>query len=244
MLLVVASVFISQKPASDTSPMSSTNAMAVEEDTHGSERLSGGGANDSGDVARAASGPTGGGSGTTGRVSLADSQAVVQAPRGSSRPDPSAGGSGAGGAVGGQAESATASSASSARTGASTSVGVIPGGFGGSAPSVANPNQSLSEPPPLAETRSREDIEIEVPFGAKVPIVFLDDTPRPAPQERVLEQIMEEFTQAVEANPANWNVARERADYRYKILYGDAAFNQLTMGAALQALEERNEAVQ
>jgi hypothetical protein len=107
---------------------------------------------------------------------------------------------------------------------------------------VGNPNQSLREPPPLAETRRREEIEIEVPFGAKVPIVFLDDTPRPAPQERVLEQIMEEFTQAVETNPANWDAARERADHRYKILYGDAAYNQLTMGAALQALEERKEA--
>ncbi len=109
------------------------------------------------------------------------------------------------------------------------------------------------------------DLDIEVPFGARVPAVFLDDTPRPAPQQAALERIMDEFQDTIQRfksrsrsssvnleNPAAdggnfeelqvWEKARQQADRRYQILYGDAAYNRLTMLAAMQALEERREA--
>lgn len=119
-----------------------------------------------------------------------------------------------------------------------------------------NPNQSLT-PPPLAATQAvARDIDIDVPFGAKIPAVFLDDTQRPAAQQAALERIMDEFQSAVQnarkkesseetsgalTDLEVWEAARKRADHRYQILYGDSAYNRLTMSAALQALEERRE---
>lgn len=86
---------------------------------------------------------------------------------------------------------------------------------------------------------------IPVPAGARVPIAALDPIEnRPPPQRAALERILDDFQNEVagatgaESGPA-WEQARRRADERYRILYGNDAYNQLTMQAALEALEER-----
>lgn len=126
----------------------------------------------------------------------------------------------------------------------------------------SNPNQSLAPSPLAGVPMAARNLDINVPFGARIPAVFFDDTPRPAPQQAALDRIMDEFQNAVGAASRSlvsessngddatsgvttdieaWEEARKIADRRYQILYGDAAYNQLTMSAAMQALEEKRE---
>jgi len=94
------------------------------------------------------------------------------------------------------------------------------------------------------------DQKIDVPFGAKVPAVVLDNAQeRPAPQQAALAEILADFSEDVAGITPNspdatriWEQARVRADERYRILYGDEAFNALTMQAAIEALQEKDPA--
>lgn len=91
--------------------------------------------------------------------------------------------------------------------------------------------------------------DISVPSGMKVPAAALDNGDNVTPQQRAeLDEILENFSQDVAAvNPAaptpsqleTWEAARKKADNSYRVLFGNAAFNALTMDAALEALAEK-----
>jgi hypothetical protein len=94
---------------------------------------------------------------------------------------------------------------------------------------------------PLAE--SSVSPPIIVPQGAKLPALFLDERPLPAPQRRFLDRVANEFIDAVAVDPggqnrAAWEAARAEADRQYIKLYGHAAYNALNLQSAKEALRE------
>jgi len=105
------------------------------------------------------------------------------------------------------------------------------------------------------------ELVIPVPRGARVPAIFYDETPRPAPQQRALDRIARDFNEAVsraaggettaeaggnavpEADAAEiWRAAAERADQQYINLYGFAAWQELHLRGAKEALREKKAA--
>lgn len=124
----------------------------------------------------------------------------------------------------------------------------------GSAP-AATADEPASEaeatPAPSEATepvRSTRELVVPVPTGAKVPVVFYDNEPRPQPQQQALDRIATEFSDTVNNPPAGysqqevWEAARKIADERYTVLYGFDAFNQMSMQAAKEALKEKKAA--
>lgn len=89
------------------------------------------------------------------------------------------------------------------------------------------------------------EITIPVPEGAKVPALFHDDVPKPAPQMKALDKIATEFEKNVSEIPPGmtkeevWEAARKFADESYLILFGYQAFNQYHIQAAKEALKEK-----
>ncbi len=84
---------------------------------------------------------------------------------------------------------------------------------------------------------------IVVPQGTKLPALFLDERPLPAPQRRFLDRVANEFIDAVAVDPggqnrALWEAARAEADRQYIKLYGHAAYNALNLQSAKEALRE------
>ena len=111
--------------------------------------------------------------------------------------------------------------------------------------------EAASDSAPAAEpVRSTRDLVVAVPTGAKVPVVFYDNEPRPVPQQQALDRIATEFSDTVNNPPAGysqqevWEAARKIADERYTVLYGFDAFNQISMQAAKEALKEKKAAAQ
>lgn len=82
-----------------------------------------------------------------------------------------------------------------------------------------------------------------VPPGARLPALFLDERPLPAPQRRILDRIANEFIDTVASDPSGrdralWENAREAADKQYIKLYGQAAYKALHLQAAREAIRE------
>jgi hypothetical protein len=106
------------------------------------------------------------------------------------------------------------------------------------------PNSSVVDTPMTAGVPIRE-ITIPVPEGAKVPALFHDDVPKPAPQMKALDKIATEFEKNVSEIPPGmtkeevWEAARKFADESYLILFGYQAFNQYHIQAAKEALKEK-----
>lgn len=105
------------------------------------------------------------------------------------------------------------------------------------------------------------ELVIPVPRGARIPAIFYDETPRPAPQQRALDRIARDFNEAVsraaggetaaeargnaapEADAAEiWRAAAERADQQYINLYGFPAWHELHLRGAKEALREKKAA--
>jgi len=89
------------------------------------------------------------------------------------------------------------------------------------------------------------EMVIEVPAGEKVPAVFYQVEPKPAPQQKMLDRIAAQFNETV-ANPPPgvpkqqvWEDARRRADEQYLQLYGHAAYNARHLQAAREAVREK-----
>lgn len=108
----------------------------------------------------------------------------------------------------------------------------------------------------LSPTPGNAELVIPVPSGARVPAIFYDETPRAAPQQRMLDRIAREFNDAVSraappgGHPSSqadlaeiWHAAAERADQQYINLYGFAAWHELHLRGAKEALRERKAAV-
>jgi len=86
-------------------------------------------------------------------------------------------------------------------------------------------------------------LEYDIPAGMRAPVAFLpEDRPLTPPMEKFLENVRDEFDAAIAAadDPATvWEDARQRADDRYRFLFGDDAYNQKTMRDALEALKSQ-----
>lgn len=89
------------------------------------------------------------------------------------------------------------------------------------------------------------ELVIPVPPGEKIPALFLDQTPRPIPQQKMLDRMAAEFHEAV-SDPAPgmselgvWEQARLDADEKYLILFGYEAYNLYHLQAAQEAVRER-----
>jgi hypothetical protein len=86
---------------------------------------------------------------------------------------------------------------------------------------------------------------IPVPPGAKVPALFLDETLRPVPQQKMLDRIAADFNEAVSDPPMGvsaeeaWEQARLNADERYLKLFGYAAYNAYHLQSAKEAVSEK-----
>lgn len=117
----------------------------------------------------------------------------------------------------------------------------------GTAPAAATaePGATPANAEAADPVRSTRELVVPVPTGAKVPVVFYDQEPRPVPQQQALDRIATEFSDTVNNPPAGysqtevWEAARKIADERYAVLYGFDAFNKISMQAAKEALKEK-----
>lgn len=89
------------------------------------------------------------------------------------------------------------------------------------------------------------ELVIPVPPGEKVPALFLDENPRPVPQQKMLDRVAAEFNEAVSNPPPGvsveevWDQARLNADAKYLKLFGYAAYNAYHLQAAKEAVREK-----
>jgi hypothetical protein len=89
------------------------------------------------------------------------------------------------------------------------------------------------------------ELVIPVPPGVKVPALFLDENPRPVPQQKMLDRMAAEFNEAVSNPPPGvsveqaWEQARLQADQKYLKLFGYAAYNAYHLQAAMEAVREK-----
>jgi hypothetical protein len=89
------------------------------------------------------------------------------------------------------------------------------------------------------------ELVISVPPGEKIPALFLDETPRPIPQQKMLDRMAAEFHEAVSSPVPGmselgvWEQARLDADEKYLILFGYEAYNLYHLQAAQEAVRER-----
>jgi hypothetical protein len=84
----------------------------------------------------------------------------------------------------------------------------------------------------------------EIDPGIKAPVALAGiEEPLTPQQAAAVEQIAREFDEAVVAagdSAEAWEEARRAADERYRLLFGDEAFNQKTMREAREALRSAN----
>ena len=118
----------------------------------------------------------------------------------------------------------------------------------GSAPATATTpetTEAAAEETATPPAPASRDLNIAVPTGAKVPVVFYDNQARPLPQQQALDGIASEFNEIISNPPPGytqaevWEAARKLADERYTVLYGFEAFNQMSMQAAREALKDK-----
>lgn len=89
------------------------------------------------------------------------------------------------------------------------------------------------------------EVEIPVPVGEGIPAVFYDETPLPAPQQRALDRIAEEFNANIstpDGSPPSsdvWQQAKATADRQYITLFGFRKYNEISLAAAREALREK-----
>lgn len=97
------------------------------------------------------------------------------------------------------------------------------------------------------EVSSGGEIVVDVPPGNRAPAVFLDDTQHTPQQNAALDSIAQDFADEVAQLPASgsgqqstlWQQAAQRADDRYRILFGDDAANNLQVKAAREVLQQQ-----
>lgn len=122
-------------------------------------------------------------------------------------------------------------------------------GSSGIDPGPSADGSSARNPTPLAQSgqSSSRELNIPVPLGAKVPAAVVDVTPDYTPQQtQALDAIIADFEKEIAEGASQgltetqaWEAARMRADNRYRVLFGDAAYNMMSMKAAIEALEEK-----
>ena len=105
----------------------------------------------------------------------------------------------------------------------------------------------VSHPTLISSGSSPRNLEIAVtvPPGEQAPAVFYDDEPRTEPQVRILDEIARDFKEAIQREVPGytgeevWSEARDWADERYMLFFGEEAWNKLHLQAALDAVREK-----
>jgi hypothetical protein len=123
----------------------------------------------------------------------------------------------------------------------------VTGGSGLAPEAVTGPVLNTGAPLAAAvELSPWQSPAINVPPGERLPALFHDTRPLPAPQRQALDSIANDFIDAVgdpagsTSDPAEvWEAARTEADRRYIILYGFQQYDQLHRAAALEGLSEK-----
>jgi hypothetical protein len=98
---------------------------------------------------------------------------------------------------------------------------------------------------PLGALSENREIAVAVPPGERAPAVFYDETPRPEPQLRMLDEIARGFNEAIQREVPGytpeevWREARDWADERYMYFFGWDAWNVLHLRAAQEAVLEK-----
>jgi len=133
-----------------------------------------------------------------------------------------------------------------------------PAGAASASPSSASDSSARSRPSDASSVSSvshggatgapltaapAEEIQYEIPAGMRAPAVMLpDDRPLTPPIQAFLDDVRREFdakVAAAEDPAAVWEEARQHADARYRLLFGDQAYNQKTMQDAIEALRSK-----
>lgn len=97
----------------------------------------------------------------------------------------------------------------------------------------------------VGSAADNREIAVAVPPGERAPAVFYDETPRPEPQLRMLDEIARGFNEAIQREVSGytaeevWREARDWADERYMYFFGWDAWNALHLQAAQEAVREK-----
>lgn len=122
-------------------------------------------------------------------------------------------------------------------------------------PSPTSPVPGLQTSRPISasveaatsDSQLRSGLDLEVPFGAKVPAALMDaGSPDDGPEmQEILDSITSEFIAAIEVsrrigrNPEEaWDEALRVADEKYKLFFGQDAFSEAGLEAGIEALED------
>jgi hypothetical protein len=110
-----------------------------------------------------------------------------------------------------------------------------------------SPNVSHSVATAPSEAKMRPGLDLEVPVGAKVPSALMDAGCKddgPEIQE-ILDSIINDFIAAIEHSrqagrnsEEAWEEALRVADEKYKLFFGQDAFNEANLEAGVEALED------
>ena len=125
-------------------------------------------------------------------------------------------------------------------------------------PQAVVPSKNISKTEPLESSAAseaasttaqcRQVLDLEVPVGAKVPAALMDAGGKDdGPEIReVLDAITNEFIAAIEHSrqagrdpEVAWDEALRVADEKYKLFFGQEAYNEATMEAAVEGIEEK-----
>jgi len=111
-------------------------------------------------------------------------------------------------------------------------------------------SEALVDPPKseLISTASSPrnlELAVTVPPGEQAPAVFYDNEPRTEPQMLIMDEIARDFNEAIQREVPGytaeevWSEARDWADERYVLFFGEEAWNKLHLQAALEAVAEK-----
>ena len=93
--------------------------------------------------------------------------------------------------------------------------------------------------------------DIEVPQNYSIPATLMDAGAPDDSQETkaMMKSIMDDFANSIQVAKNSgqkevdaWEEARQKADERYRLLFGEDAFKEASLAAAIDAIEENNPA--
>lgn len=92
---------------------------------------------------------------------------------------------------------------------------------------------------------ANRELAVTVPPGEQAPAVFYDNEPRTEPQMLIIDEIARDFNEAIQREVPGytaedvWSEARDWADERYMLFFGEEALNKLHLQAAQEAVAEK-----
>lgn len=100
-------------------------------------------------------------------------------------------------------------------------------------------------PIPTGDSPRNLETAVTVPRGEQAPAVFYDNEPRTEPQMIIMDEIAREFNEAIQREVPGytaeevWTEARDWADERYMLFFGEEEWSKLHLRAAQDAVTEK-----